>query len=185
MSIDDLLIQLSQNRIDPAANSMNSVPESTGLYLVLLKAGVTLPKLFNKVKFSEFNNSMLLYIGIAGSEKSKRNNLRKRINDHFEGNNAGKSTLRKSIGVIFGYKLIPRDKNPRTGKTKFSAKDEEQLSNWMKQSLFLYFSQHSTPWTVEDELIEKYNPPLNLSGNKNTINANFREIVSQLRNPIS
>jgi len=184
MDINGLPSQLSQNRFDPDLNSRSSLPDSAGLYLVCLKVAATLPKLFDSVTFCEFNGSKVLYVGIAGTEKSKRKSLRERdYGDHFERNNAGKSTLRKSLGVIFGYKLIPRDRDPSTGKTKFADKDEAMLSSWMKQSLFLYYAKHPTPWIHEDELIERLNPPLNLGRNNNSVNLEFRKKVSQLRNP--
>ena len=38
--------------------------------------------------------------------------IRKRdYQQHFIGNNAGKSTLRKSLGSLMGFPKIPRDKN--------------------------------------------------------------------------
>ncbi len=182
--ISSLLDQVAQNRFDPGVNSKGSLPDSAGLYFVCLKDGIGLPNLFQSVTFTDFNGSKVLYVGIAGTPNSKRKSLRERdYRDHFERNNAGKSTLRKSLGVTFGYKLIPRDRDPSTGKTKFGDRDEAELSNWMKRSLLLFYTKHPTPWLYEDHLIEMFNPPLNLGGNTNSVNAQFRANISKLRNP--
>ena len=100
---------------------------------------------------------------------------------HFTGNNAGSSRLRKSLGSLFEYPKIARDKDPNTGNTKFNEIDEKQLSEWMKSNLVLFFLSNMNPYKLEDELIKKFNPPLNLSKNKNTVNLEFRKKLSELR----
>ena len=55
---------------------------------------------------------------------------------HFNGT-GGTSTLRKSIGCLLGFPLIPRSKsNPNDGKTTFERSDEFKLSEWMKRNRF-------------------------------------------------
>jgi hypothetical protein len=101
---------------------------------------------------------------------------------HFIGNNAGRSTLRKSLGVLFGYKLIVRDNNPSNGKTKFEQTDESKLSDWMRQNLLMFFLPTTNYAVTEIALINHFNPPLNLKDNHNSINADFRKLLSNMRN---
>jgi hypothetical protein len=89
--------------------------------------------------------------------------------------------LRKSLGSLFGYKKIPRDRDPSNGKTKFQLNDELKLSNWMRSNLILYYAVSSNPDKHELDLINKYNPPLNLSKNHNEINRGYRYNLSILR----
>jgi hypothetical protein len=182
VDIEGVLNQILQNRFDPAIDSKDMLPDKPGIYFICLKHEIALPKLFDGVVFTELNESRIMYIGIAGKENTNRKSLWDRgFENHFEGNNSGKSSVRKSLGVIFGYKQIPRDREPCNGKTKFGENDEANLSQWMKQSLFLHFAKHSSPWTVESRLIKRFNPPLNLLGNRNPVNALFRKTVSRLR----
>ena len=75
----------------------------------------------------------VIYVGI--SSKSLRN---RDFRQHFNGN-AGSSTLRKSIGSLFGFKKIPRSQNQDDGKTKFNERDESFISDWMRRNLEFYY----------------------------------------------
>src|SRR5690606_8245013 len=127
--------------------------------------------------FKKFGDLDVLYTGIANKSLRKRD-----YRQHFTGDNAGRSTLRKSLGVLLGYKLIPRDRDPLTGKTKFNKEDEEELSRWMKKNLLMFFYSTANYNTLESKLIQHFNPSLNLSLNKSDINKEFRKHLSTLRN---
>ncbi len=118
----------------------------------------------------------MIYTGIASGSLRTRD-----YREHFKGNNAGRSTLRKSLGVLFGYKQIPRDKEPNTGKTKFGNLDEQKLSEWMCANLVMFFFTTLNFNTIEIKLINHFNPPLNLKDNNNIINSDFRQLLSSLR----
>jgi len=89
--------------------------------------------------------------------------------------------MRKSLGVLFGYQLIPRDRTPDSNKTKFQKCNEEQLSQWIRQSLVLSFAEDSTPSAFKDALITRLSPPLNLAKNSDPVNQDFRNCVLRLR----
>jgi hypothetical protein len=97
------------------------------------------------------------------------------------GNNAGRSTLRKSLGVLFGFEQIPRDKDPLTGKTKFSEADEATLTTWMHHNLIMFFLPTLDFADLENQFIKQFNPPLNLKNNDNDVNREYRQRLSQLR----
>ena len=87
----------------------------------------------------------------------------------------------EDLGALFGYKQIPRDSDPTTGKTKFNIEDELKLSEWMSDNLIMYFLPTSDFNNIEIELINHFNPPLNLKDNSNIINFDFRRLLSSLR----
>lgn len=174
--IDSLLECFKLNCFDPVHDNKLKIPDSPGNYILCLKRNSRLPVLDVEPVLSSFDDLKVIYTGIAGRSLRKRDYYQ-----HFEGNNAGNSTLRKSLGVLFGYKQKARDKDPNTGKTKFCESDEKKLSEWMKNNLLMFFI--TTPWynEIEQELINYFNPPLNLQNNRNVINIDFRKELSLLR----
>ena len=101
-----------------------------------------------------------MYVG-----KSSKSLRIRDYKQHFTGT-AGNSTIRKSLGCLLGFKLIPRDINsPQNGKTTFGEFDERTLTEWMKDNLLLFYYANNDYANVEKELIRIYNPPLNLQGN--------------------
>lgn len=117
-----------------------------------------------------------MYVG-----KSSKSLRIRDYKQHFTGT-AGNSTIRKSLGCLLGFKLIPRDINsPQNGKTTFGEFDERTLTEWMKDNLLLFYYANNDYANVEKELIRIYNPPLNLQGNFNKTNLDFRKELSALR----
>jgi hypothetical protein len=164
------------NRFDPKTDSETIIANSSGNYILCLKENSKLPTVSIDPILTNFEGLQVIYTGIA------RGSLRTRdFRQHFKGNNAGRSTLRKSLGVLLGYKQIPRDSDPTTGKTKFDSTDEIKLSEWMCDNLIMYFLPTSNFKRIEIELINHFNPPLNLKDNSNTINFDFRRLLSSLR----
>lgn len=171
-----ILDNFKVNRFDPKTDSETIIANSPGNYILCLKKNSKLPTVQVKPVLTNFEGLEVIYTGIAGGSLRTRD-----FRQHFKGNNAGRSTLRKSLGVLFGYKLIPRDSDPTTGKTKFNITDEKKLSDWMCDNLIMYFLPTSDFNNIEIELINHFNPPLNLKGNSNMINIEFRRLLSSLR----
>lgn len=161
---------------DPKYSDYKCIPDNPGNYIVCLKEGSELPNIGESYTMKTFRELNVIYTGIAGKSLRKRD-----YKQHFTGNNAGSSTLRKSLGSMFGYTKIARDKDPSNGKTKFYEADEIKLSEWMHSNLLLFFRSNLYPDNLENELINELNPPLNLSKNSNIINQKFRKKLSELR----
>lgn len=179
-NLSEILKKLSINTFDPSVDDKSVLPDSAGISLICIKNKVELPKIFDEVTFKEFEGYRVLYTGIAGRENTQRNSLRKRCyRDHFASNDSSGSTLRTSLGVLLGFKLISRKSDTR--KIKFSEIDEKELTNWMKQSLIIYFAEVENPWVYYEKLIDMFNPPLNINKNNNPINIEFREKLKRLR----
>lgn len=123
----------------------------------------------------------LLYVGISPDKASKPNskqNLRKRITNHYRGN-AKSSTLRRSLGVL----LTDQSNFPlrRVGSGKqmtFTHHGEQWLDDWMENNAFVVWIEHPAPWELEEELLSTLSLPLNIKGNAGHL---FAGELSQLR----
>lgn len=175
-NLDSSLNSFRQNLFDPLADSESKIPDKAGNYIICLREGSCLPIVSVVPEFIKFENLDVIYTGIASSSLRSRD-----YRQHFKGNNAGRSTLRKSLGVLFGYKKIPRDSDPSTGKTKFSDADETKLSEWMAKNLILFVLPNKDHENLEIGLIKHFNPPLNLKENHCWTNMEYRRLLSSMR----
>lgn len=164
---------------DPMTMDSNMLPNLAGNYVFLLRKGSQLPQVDINPQIPELtldgNTYQAIYTGIASKSLRGRD-----YRAHFIGNDASRSTLRKSIGRLFGYDLIPRKEGDLKYK-KFKPADEEKLTEWMMSNLLLAFVENADPESMEDKLIAELNPPLNLEKNHNKVNAEFRALLSKLR----
>ena len=174
--LKSLLDSFKLNRFDPKVDNENKVASSSGNYIICLRKDSILPSISITPIMTTFEGLRVLYTGIASKSLRTRD-----YRQHFKGNNAGRSTLRKSLGVLFGYNQIPRDKNPNSDKTKFNSYDEEKLTVWMHSNLVMFFLPTDNYDVLEISLIDQFNPPLNLKDNHNSINREFRQLLSSLR----
>lgn len=157
-------------------NEVKDIPAQEGNYLFVLKQGCELPQKNMKSipKYVLFNGYRVAYTGIS-------KDLRKRIISVHLNGTGGKSTLRKSIGVLLGCKLIPRD-SVWNGKTTFKEDDEVQITKWLRENFEIYFFQNEKSKQIETELIRLYTPPLNLDETKEIkVNGIYRQELSALR----
>ncbi len=176
----------SYKMFDPTSLDRGLPPELPGIYIFLLRPGVTLPEIMitSQPTFStldyEGTDYRVLYTGVTSKTLYERV-----FKTHLFGNNAGKSTLRKSLGCLWGYPFIYRDKNPnlaKTPKTKYRDEDEKAITQWMKQNLLVLVTPNANFDEDETELIEAFNPPLNLDKNSNFENLDYRMQIKKLRN---
>ena len=172
--------ELNFRMFNPLENQSEELPDVPGNYIVALQETADLPDIGIVPVYDDYNGYRVIYTGI--SKKSLRS---RDYRQHFTGNNAGRSTLRKSLGSLMRLRKIPRDRfNPENGKTRFCEKDEEKLSDWMKKNLLLFYRPEMECSKVEalaDFLIEVLNPPLNLMKNQNEVNKDYREELKKLR----
>jgi hypothetical protein len=123
----------------------------------------------------------LLYVGISPDKVGKPNskqNLRKRITNHFRGNAEG-STLRRSLGVLLTTESdFPLRRVGSGSRMTLTHLGEQWMDEWMEATAFVCWVQHSAPWELEEELLSVLSLPLNIKGNKNHL---FAQELSQLR----
>ena len=168
---------------NPQKDDKKVLPKNSGNYVILLKKETPFPIQKGKdlpiMRDVEFNDEAywLIYTGV-GSE------LQKRIGNHFFQDNAGRSTLRLSLGSLMGYIKIYRDKkksDKKKSNKKFKKKDELTLTEWMKKNLLVLYKINPDYEQDETVMISILNPPLNIEKNENEENAEFRSELKHLR----
>ena len=168
---------------DPQKTRASVLPDKPGNYIIVLRSTSSLPikvQISTTPILTSFQHKKEKYNVVYVGKSSKSLRIRD-YKQHFTGT-AGNSTIRKSLGCLLGFKLIPRDINsPQNGKTTFDEFDERTLTEWMKDNLLLFYYANNDYANVEKELIRTYNPPLNLQGNFNKTNLDFRKELSALR----
>jgi len=111
----------------------------------------------------------LLYVGISPDKIGKpnsRQNLRRRITTHFQGNAEG-STLRRSLGVLLaGESVYPLRRVGSGKRMTLTHSGEQWLDDWMTENAFVCWLEHQSPWEFEDELLGSLSLPLNIKGNR-------------------
>ena len=168
------------NFFDPSTDDDLKLPDKKGVYLVCVRDINCLPNFMKDLTYCNIENNKVIYVGIS---KSKRGLRSRDYHHHFEGNNAGQSTLRKSLGVLIypGCEKIDRNKNCKRSQYKFAMCIETKLTTWMKKNLILYYRVVDNPSDDEIELIKEYSPPLNINKNYSEINLEFRKYLRKLR----
>ena len=126
----------------------------------------------------------LLYVGIspdrppANGRAASRQNLRKRIRQHYT-RTAAASTLRRSLGCLLAEQLgVGLQMAGSSGlRTNFGT-GEQLLSLWMAANACVSWIVRERPWELEDELIGSLDLPLNLKGNQRNA---FHGVLTQER----
>ena len=163
---------------NPVTGSPQEIPTGAGNYILVFREGRSLPDTGLHVQMAKFRGMDILYTGVAGPSSG----LRRRITWAHFGNNAGRSTLRRSLGVLLGFTPIPRDtKNPGNGHVRFCPDEEARITAWMKDNLLVYYFSNDSYEEMEDEMIATLNPPLNLSKNANPVNSEILALISLRR----
>jgi len=175
-NINSILEDFRNYQFDPQLDNEIKVSNSGGNYILCLRKNSKLPNTPITPICTNFEGFEVVYTGIASVSLRTRD-----YRQHFKGNNAGRSTLRKSLGVLLGYQQIQRDKGQNNGKTKFNYQDEQKLSEWMHSNLIMFALPTIDYNNIEIMLINHFNPPLNLKGNQNNVNLDFRRLLSNLR----
>ena len=131
-----------------------------GLYCVRLKDGAELPEGYRE----NLQDHKIIYIG-----KAQGQSLQKRFVGQ-ELNAKGHGTFFRSVGAMLGYKPQPGSLANRSNKNNytFSLPDESKIIYWMREN-FLVNCIAFDDFSVEEELIRKYRPLLNITHNPSEI----------------
>jgi hypothetical protein len=157
------------------------VPAEEGVYGWWFRS---LPYRIEVAGCCRYRELTLLYVGIspdrppANGRAASRQNLRKRIRQHYT-RTAAASTLRRTLGCLLaaelGLHLRPTGSSGR--RTNFGT-GEQLLSEWMAANAFVSWLVRKHPWELEDELIGKLDLPLNLKGNQRNA---FHPVLTEAR----
>ncbi|MHA6522939.1 GIY-YIG nuclease family protein [Tessaracoccus sp. G1721] len=121
------------------------------------------------VHSSEFGH--LFYVGIAPREQRRsdsrpsKQDLRKRIRNHFRGNASG-STLRLTLGSLLAGELGLQLRRVGNAERLTFGDGEAALSSWMAEHARVCWYVDPTPWAIESELLSEFVLPLNLDQNR-------------------
>jgi len=158
---------------NPEIDDRHIIPKGrSGIYIICLKEGAALPANEQKLIYRKFRGLRVLYVGISG-------NIYKRIiRQHLK--DRGVSTLRKTLGVFWKFRLILR--NSKSKKTYFSIEHESTLTAWLMESTVVYFEATDEHIYHEQRLIKRLCPVFNLKGNTDELNEQSRkEIILRRR----
>lgn len=164
--------------------NLDKAPTYPGVYFMLLKNGVKYPDTIGTPEFRKvlYNGKeyRVLYVGKAES------GIQERIEMHFYNNDASWSTVRKSLGCLFGMQRAYRRNSKGEVNKKsylFTNEEEEKLSSWMKENIiYLYtFCPRENCVKKEDELINEFYPPINIDKNTNPLVIDYVKKLRKLR----
>jgi hypothetical protein len=116
------------------------------------------------------NGMTMLYAGIAPRKpyadgRRSKSTLHQRVKYHYRGNAEG-STLRLTLGCLLSDVLGIQLRRVGSGTRRTFSAGEQRLSNWLAENAFVCWVEHDQPWALEEELIARYDLPLNLDQNK-------------------
>lgn len=170
----NLLDNFRFNLFQPLEDDLNKLSTEKGIYILCAIDKNNLPIDMQNLDYFCYNGFPVVYVGISGKQGIRDRDYK----NHFRGS-ARNSTLRKSLGVLFGYDRVYY----KDGKFKFIPEHEKELTIWMHKHLLLYYSIiNKNLDAIEVNLINYFYPPLKLSKNKTLKNKNFRSYLSKLRN---
>ena len=130
-------------------------------------------------------NLSLFYVGRAPRDSASSATLQSRIVKNHLSGNTGASTFRFTLAALLMETL---GFSPRRTATKYvlPASQNQALSDWLRAHLRLTWVEHEEPWTVEDQIIARLRPPLNLAGNaSHPFNARLSEARARFREAAS
>ncbi len=158
------------------------VPKVAGLYGWYFRE-VPLPADVDTTTCVRSSGGVLLYVGIAPTRplglngRPSTSSLRSRIRQHYAGNAEG-STLRLTLGTL----LAPQLRLTRASMTSKSfGEDENAINAWMSANAYVTWAEHPAPWSVERQVINALNLPLNLADN---LDHPFRTRLRQARSAL-
>jgi hypothetical protein len=169
------LEQYEKQFFDPQTDDPSLLPDEAGIYAVCVKDENTLCEISTSAIFPIIKGRYVLYVGISETQGLRDRDYK----NHFNGT-ARNSTLRKSLGSLFGWRgdrIYYAD-----GKYKFSPERERELNEWMHCNLAMFYWPNITDIdNLETRLINEIDPPINIAKNKSPINAKFRAALTALR----
>lgn len=123
--------------------------------------------LSNKLYYIKIGSKQyyLCYIGIGPVNEKSKQPLFKRIFIWHLGKHIYASTLRYSIASLLRLQFYVKPKIK--GKAySLSIKSEEYITSILQAHFILSVASHKTPWDIEMENIQDFEPPLNIDHNE-------------------
>lgn len=168
---------------DPLKSKRMNLPESKGCYLITLRSGasfISCKEIPVEPKWTSIEcdgeNLKVVFVGVT-------QDLRNEYRNHFLGSAGNDSVFWKSIGCLMGHRLY-QDKldSSHSDSTRFSAIAGNIMKKWIRENLLFLYDKDNKQQLFEQDLVNLYNPPLNIVSNNNPVNVQYREGLFRLRN---
>ncbi len=165
MNTDQIILQFKKAR---STIGTSYIPTRPGIYAFYLNSDVSLGSF-------QMNKDRFLYVG------SSSNLAEREFDNHFNSEQTGFSTLRRSLGALLKAQLdlvvLPRgsgDSESNFRNYKFQGDGEKRLTNWMKEHLDFGFCEVHDYDAQEKLIIGRLQPFLNLTNWKNPAAATIK-----------
>lgn len=168
MSINDLLEpDRLWSREEVVESQPSPVPKTAGVYAWYFRG---IPGAIDTSRCHVHDGMPMLYAGIAPRKpyadgRLGKATLHQRVRNHYAGNAEG-STLRLTLGCLLSTELGIELRRVGSGKRRTFSFGEQLLSSWMAENALVCWTAVTDPWVLEEELIRRYDLPLNLDQNK-------------------
>lgn len=155
---DEILDPFAQGDFRRTHELDENILDCTGLYCLRLLPNSKLPERYQK-RLNE-RNTTIIYIG-----KAEGQTLGERLSQELEHIRPG--TFFRSIGAVLKYLPIPGHLKGKSNQKnyKFSPEKTRKIIVWLRQNIEVCVVEHSGNFGLENDLIEKYTPILNHTGN--------------------
>jgi len=147
----------------------------SGVYVFYLRKEALLPDCGLKIKFRRYKGRRIFYSGSSNRLYSRL------IRGHLK--HGGVSTIRRTIGALFGFVSQLRYPNSKSKTTRFSVEEEQVITDWIRNNIIIqvYFTKDYK--ALETWIIKEFLPPGNLSQVKDRRNLDLRKLISCNRKP--
>lgn len=168
MAVESLLSpEKLWSREELLAPSSSPVPKTSGVYAWYF---ASVPGPIAVGACHSYDDMPLLYVGIAPKKpyadgRRSKSTLHQRVRYHYAGNAEG-STLRLTLGCLLSEALGIELRRVGSGTRRTFSEGERELSKWMSANAFVCWVEDTQPWALEEQLIARYDLPLNLDQNK-------------------
>lgn len=156
------------------------LPDARGLYGLFFK----IPPGDAPVDGSYHRDGMsLLYIGTAGADLGRDGTLRKRLGGNHLGGNERRSTVCQTLAALLPIVVGPAVAKLERGSLKFhtSVTGSSELQRWMDANVSACWQAYARPSELEEELVGRYKPPLNLDFCDHPFVETLRKLRAQRR----
>lgn len=181
MEIDATIRSLLQRPVRVTV-ARQSLPDRPGLYAWWTETD-SIPGV-PKCPHPDVPDLQLFYVGIAPRDVASSATLSSRVvKNHLRGN-TGASTFRFTLAALLMDSLGFTPQQTKT-KSVLPASQNAGLSKWQEAHLRMTWGEYREPWLIEDEVVARLQPPLNLAGNSShpfhstltNARARFREVA--------
>lgn len=157
----------------------NKVPNSTGFYCIRLVSDSKLPKEYHSILNQREHR--IIYIGKAEGQSLSKRFLNQELRS------IGHGTFFRSIGAVLGYRPPKGSLRLNQKNYRFAKDDITEIIDWINENLEVNWIEYSGSFGIEEQVIQKYKPLLNIKHNPSKLSILSRDrgrCLSTARTPL-